>query len=269
MDLAAYLVRIGYDGQPRPDLATLKAVHRAHLQAIPYENLDVHLGRPGGIEIADAFDKLVTRRRGGWCYEMNGLLGWALQEIGFEVTRLCGGVMRGERGDDAVGNHLVLLVQIDGEPWIADTGLGDGIFEPIPLKEGPHQVAGFDFQLERLDKEWWRLRNHDMGGAPYFDFTLAPADPARLARVCQWLRTSPESMFTQLLMAFRFTPDGVVSLLGRVLRRIQPGRKTEHLIATPEELVATLHSEFGLDVPEAATLWPAICATHEVAFAKA
>lgn len=267
MDLAAYLARIGYDQAPRPDLATLKAVQRAHLRTIPYENLDVQLRRPGGIEIADAFDKLVTARRGGWCYEMNGVLGWALGEIGFKVTRLCGAVMRGERGEAAVGNHLVLLVDIDGEPWIADAGLGDGIFEPIPLQEGAHQVAGFDFRLQRLDPQWWRLTNHDMGGAPYFDFTLEPADPARLASICQWLRTSPDSMFTQLLMAFRFTDLGVTSLLGRVLRRVTPGRRTEQLIESPEELVAVLHREFGLDMPQAATLWPAICAAHTVAFA--
>jgi N-hydroxyarylamine O-acetyltransferase len=266
MDLAAYLARIGFDGAPRPDLATLKAVHRAHLQAIPYENLDVRLGRPGGIEVEGAFAKLVTAGRGGWCYEMNGLLGWALEAIGFQVTRLCGAVMRGERGDEAIGNHLVLKVDLDGQAWIADVGLGDGILEPIPLTEGPHRVAGFDFRLERLDPRWWRLHNHEMGGAKHFDFTLEPADPAKLAAVCQWLRTSPASIFTQAVLAYRFTPDGIVTLLGRVVRRMRPGERSDSLIESPEELVAVLSREFGLDVPEAADLWPSICATHEALF---
>lgn len=269
MELSAYLARIGHSGPVRPDLATLKALHRAHLFAIPYENLDVRLGRPGGIGAGHAFDKLVTGRRGGWCYEMNGLLAWALEEIGFPVTRLAGGVMRVERGDEVIGNHLVLKVDLDGEAWIADVGLGDGLIEPIPLIEGPHRVAGYDFRLERIDPRWWRLHNHDMGGAKSFDFTLEPAAPARLEAVCQFLRTSPDSIFTQAVLAYRFTPDGIVTLLGRVVRRVTPGRRADTLLANPEELVATLRSEFGLDVPEAAGLWPDICEKHEAFYSQA
>jgi N-hydroxyarylamine O-acetyltransferase len=263
MDLEAYFARIGYVGTPRPDLATLTTLHRAHLQTIPYENFDVRLERPAGIEVDPAFDKLVTRRRGGWCYEMNGVLGAALDEIGFSVTRLAGAVMRSVRGDEVVGNHLVLKVDIDGVAYLADVGLGDGVLEPIPLVEGPHRVAGFDFRLERLDAEWWRLHNHEMGGARDFDFTLAPADPRRLSQMCQWLRTSPESMFTQATLAYRHTPQGWVVLLGRVLRRIQPGVREDSLVESAADLVATLDREFGLDLPEAASLWPAICAKHD------
>src|SRR3954451_21382564 len=99
MELAAYLARIGYAGPVRPDLSTLRAVHRAHLQAIPYDSLDVQLGRPLTLDPAAAYDKIVRRRRGGWCYEMSGLLGWALGEIGFSVPRMAGAAMRAERGD--------------------------------------------------------------------------------------------------------------------------------------------------------------------------
>lgn len=268
MELAAYLARIGYAGQPRPDLATLRAVHRAHLQSIPYENLDVRLGRPLGIGVEQAFHKLVTGRRGGWCYEMNGLLAWALEEIGFKVTRMCGAVMRGVRGDETIGNHLVLRVDLDDGPWIADLGLGDGLLEPIPLRPGAHPVRGYDFQLEQLDATWWRLHNHEMGGARHFDFTLAPADPARLAAACQWLQTSPLSIFTQTVLAYRFAPDDdIAMLLGRILRRVGPGRRADRLIGTSDELVAVLKSEFGLDLPEAAGLWPSICEKHEAFYA--
>ena len=269
MELSAYLARIGHVGHVRPDLATLKAVHRAHLFAIPYENLDVRLERPGDITTEHAFAKLVTARRGGWCYEMNGLLAWALEEIGFSVTRLAGAVMRSERGDETIGNHLVLKVDLDDEPWIADVGLGDGLTEPIPMAEGVHHVAGYDFRLERLDARWWRLHNHDMGGAKSFDFTLEPADPARLGAVCQFLRTSPHSIFTQAVLAYRFTPDGIVTLLGRVVRRVTPGRRADTLIDGPDTLVAVLRSEFGLHLPEAASLWPDICAKHELFYSQA
>src|SRR5687767_1260505 len=99
MDIQAYFDRVGFTGVARPDLATLKVLHRAHALAISYENLDVQLGRPVTTDPAAAFEKIVRRGRGGWCYEMNGLLGAALDEIGFEVTRLAGAVMRSVRGD--------------------------------------------------------------------------------------------------------------------------------------------------------------------------
>lgn len=262
MDLGAYLARIGHDGPVRPDLATLKALHRAHLFAIPYENFDVRLERPVSLDVEKAFDKLVTRRRGGWCYEMNGLLGWALGEIGFSVTRLSGAVMRAERGDATLANHLVLKVDLPEGPWIADTGLGDGLTEPIPLAEGDYRVAGYDFRLERLDPDWWRLHNHEMGGAKSFDFTLAPADPAPMRAMCDWLATSPESIFTQATMAYRFGPSGIIMLLGRVLRHVSPGRRRDRLIESADEFVGLLADAFGLDIPEASGLWPGICATH-------
>ena len=125
MDLESYLQRIQYSGPVRADLECLRAVHRHHVQSIPYEDLDVQLGRPLDLDPERIRRKLIVERRGGWCYEMNGLLGWALEEIGFSVTRMTGGVMRSEEGDAAFGNHLVLRIDLDGESWIADAGLGD------------------------------------------------------------------------------------------------------------------------------------------------
>ncbi|WP_374573151.1 arylamine N-acetyltransferase [Phenylobacterium sp.] len=268
MDLQAYFDRIGYSGPARPDLATLRAVHRAHLFAIPYENLDVQLGRPLTTDPAAAFDKLVTRRRGGWCYEMNGVLGAALEEIGFKVTRLSGAVMRVVRGDAFIGNHLVLRVDLD-EPWIADVGFGDGGRDPIPLAEAEFASDSFPLRLERLDERWWRYHNHEHGGAPSFDFTAERADEARLSELCQWLQESPESMFVQNAVVQRHTPDSILQLRGRVLRRARPDGVESRLIGSADEYVDALSSEFGLDMPEAAELWPRICARHDELFAAA
>ena len=110
MDIDAYLARIDLSWPLPPTLETLTVVHRAHLRAIPYENLDVQLGRPVTIERPAIFEKIVSRHRGGWCYEMNGLLGWALGELGFRVTRVAGAVMREAMVDAFIGNHLVLKV---------------------------------------------------------------------------------------------------------------------------------------------------------------
>jgi N-hydroxyarylamine O-acetyltransferase len=269
MDLQAYFDRIGFSGPARPDLATLRALHRGHAFAIPYENLDVQLGRSVTIEPADAFEKLVRGRRGGWCYEMNGLLGAALDAIGFKVTRLAGGVHRATFGEVMVGNHLVLLVDLDGEPWIADVGFGDGPREPFPLREGPIVSEGFPYRLERLSDGWWRLHNYPGGGAPHFDFQTAPADPALLAAKCHELQTSPQSTFVLNAIAQRHAPGEIRLLRGRVFRRVRPQGHDEQVIGSADEFVALLRHEYDLDLPEAAALWPRICARHDEVFAAA
>ena len=265
MDLKAYFDRIGFNDEARPDLATLKALHRAHLLAIPYENLDVQLGRTVTTAPDAAFDKIVRRRRGGWCYEMNGLFGAVLDAIGFKVMRLAGGVGRDTAGDEKLGNHLVLLVDL-GEPWIADVGFGDGALEPFSLKAGAFSQDGYDFRLEQLDGGWWRLHNHPLGGASNFDFALKPADPALLAEKCHWLQTSPESGFVQNAVAQRWRPGEILQLRGRSLTRLRNGEKHTHLIGSADEYLEVLTREFDLRIPEAAALWPRIAARHEALF---
>lgn len=265
MDLQAYFDRIGYGGTPRPDLDTLRELHRLHLYAVPYENLDVQLRRPATIDPAAAFEKIVRRGRGGWCYEMNGLLGAALGEIGFKVTRMAGSVARGER-DRPLGNHLILRVDLD-RPYIADVGFGDGLREPVPLAVGPIHCAGYDFRMEALEDGWLRFHNHATGGAPFFDFEDRPASPDQLASTCLWLSTSPASIFVQTAICQRHRPDGIDVLLGRVLRDVTPAVKKDRLLGSAEEFVSVLLEVFGLDLPEAATLWPAICAKHDELFA--
>ncbi|HYE45930.1 MAG TPA: arylamine N-acetyltransferase, partial [Caulobacter sp.] len=249
-----------------PDLETLRAVHRAHHFAIPYENLDVQLKRPVATDPGAAFDKIVTRRRGGWCYEMNGLLGWALSEIGFKVTRMMAGVRREQDGDLAVGNHLILRVDLDDGPWMADVGFGDGPVDPYPIRPGPVNAGLFAYGLETLDDGWWRLRNHPAGGAPSFDFQIAPADEAALSARCDWLQSAPESGFVQNAVVQRHRPDRLLMLRGRSLRTLAPGIDQTRLIADADDYVATLRTDFDLDIPEAASLWPAILARHEALF---
>ncbi|HEY8572666.1 arylamine N-acetyltransferase family protein [Phenylobacterium sp.] len=267
MDLHAYLDRIGWRGEARPDLATLRELHRSHLLAIPYENFDVQLGRAVGLEPQDAFAKIVERRRGGWCYEMNGLLGAALEAIGFKVTRLAGGVHRAAMGDVMVGNHLVLRVDLE-EPWIADAGFGDGSLEPYPLKEGAFTAHGFDFRLERLGNGWWRFHNHPFGGAPNYDFHEEAGDPARLAERCGFLQSAPESPFVMNAVVQRFTPDGLLQMRGRTLRRVTPAGAAEELIGSADAYLEVLEREFGLVMPEAASLWPRIERRHAELFGE-
>jgi len=268
MHIDAYLKRIGLARPLPPTLATLSAVHRAHLRAIPYENLDVQFGRPVTIGRSAIFEKIVGRRRGGWCYEMNGLLGWALSELGFKVTRATGAVMRETSGDAALRNHLVLKVEMDEGLYLADVGFGDGPIEPIRIVEGPFVSGGLPFSVAKLDDEWWRLRNHPHGGAPSFDFNLAPVDEALLAAKCDEQQYSPQSHFVQNLFCFRFRDDGVVGLRGRVVRTVTACGYEDRILNSADELVRFFDEELDLRDPELASLWPKTCARHEVVMAQ-
>ncbi|MDE2498980.1 MAG: arylamine N-acetyltransferase [Alphaproteobacteria bacterium] len=267
MNIDAYLERIGFAASVRPDLSTLAALHRAHLLAIPYENLDVQLGRPLTIEPASIFEKMVTNRRGGWCYEMNGLFGWALQQLGFKVTRSAGAVMRDVSGDASIGNHLVLKVEFDDGVYLADVGFGDGPIDPIRVAPGTFVSHGFHFALSHEAQGWWRLHSHKGSGAPSFDFNLTEADESLLARKCDWLQTAEESVFVQNAVCQRHTPRGISVLRGRVLRDLTPDGHQDRLIADAGDYSAVLNKVFGLDLPDAASLWPKICARHEVLLA--
>ncbi len=268
MDIDAYLGRIGLTDRPPPTLEGLKALHRAHLAAIPYENFDVQLGRPVTIAVPAIYDKIVGRRRGGWCYEMNGLFGWALGELGFKVTRATGAVMRAAAGDAVIGNHLVLRVDLPEGVHLADVGFGDGPNEPFAVREGTFDSNGFPYAVERTGDGWWRLVNHPAGGAASFDFDPHPADETRLAAKCDELQTAETSVFVQNAVAFRQTPGAIDVLRGRVALRIRPDGTGKRLIENADDLVATLKDVFALDLPEAAGLWDKIAARHEQVMAE-
>ncbi len=269
MDIDAYLARVGLARPLPPTLETLTTVHRAHLRAIPYENLDVQLGRPVTIEQLSIFQKIVGRHRGGWCYEMNGLLGWALGELGFRVTRVAGAVMREALGDAFIGNHLVLKVELKEGIYLADAGFGDGPLDPIRIARGDFISAGFSFGLSQVDDVWWRLRNHPLGGAKSFDFTLNEADEALLAVRCHDLQTQEWSPFVQNLVCQRYTTHGLTILRGRVVRSVTPDGYEDCILNSAEELVEFLREGFDLRVPEAASLWPKICARHDAVMTAA
>ncbi|MDD3836962.1 MAG: arylamine N-acetyltransferase [Phenylobacterium sp.] len=266
-DIDAYLARIGYAGELNANLATLRALHRAHLLAVPYENLDVQLGRPLTTDPAAAFDKIVRRRRGGWCYEMNGAFGLVLEALGFPVTRLAGAVLRELLGADNLASHLVLKVDLE-ETWLADVGYGDGPIEPFEPVPGGYEQRGFEFGRELTDDGWLRMRNHRFAPRS-FDVRLEPADEVALAGKCDQLQTAPTSVFVNNAIVQRHTEDGLVLLRNRTLRRITPQGAEERLVDSPEDYVALLADPFGLDLPEAAPLWPRICAQHEASLIPA
>jgi len=268
MKLQRYLGRIEYGGPVKPNFDTLAALQEAHVCSAPFENLDVQLGRPLSVRIEDAYEKIVTNNRGGWCYEQNGLFGWALSEIGFDVTRIAASVMREQRGEASTASHLCLLV---GSPesktkYLVDVGFGGSMIRPIELQEAQHDQPPFNIGLERLDDRSWRFWE-DLGDGKFsFDFAEDPANESLLAQKSLFLQSDPASTFVLNLVAQRRSRDQHRMLRGRVFSIAKAGGIESTTADSPEALVSILVNEFRLDVPDVVSLWPRIVARHEELF---
>ncbi len=141
MNIAAYLNRVGYTGPAEPTPDVLRELHRCHMLTVPFENLDIGLGRKIVCDEAAFVRKIVDRRRGGFCYELNGAFAGLLRGLGFKVTLLSACVPRGDGTDGPEFDHLTLRVDLD-EPWLADVGFGDSFTEPLRLIVGAEEVQG-------------------------------------------------------------------------------------------------------------------------------
>jgi len=268
MKLQHYLDRIGYSGPVEPTLATLAALQQVHVCSVPFENLDVQLGRPLSILVDDAYEKIVLNSRGGWCYEQNGLFGWALSEIGFDVRRIAASVMREQSGAESEASHLCLLITSpeSNTKYLADVGFGGSMIKPITLAEGDHDQPPFKLGLERLDDGYWRFWESLGKGRFTFDFIDEPACESSLAKKCTKLQSDPSSSFVLNLTAQLRSPDQHSMLRGRVLTVAKAGATESKTLNSPEELVSALANDFHLDVHETTALWPRIVKRHEKLF---
>ena len=170
MDIDAYLARIGYTGPTSPSPATLSALHLAHLLTVPFENLDIGR-RPIVLDEAAFFEKIVTRRRGGFCYELNGLFAALLREMGFRVTLISGRVATSTGGFGPEFDHIALIVDLD-ERWLVDVGFGDSFLEPLRLdSRDPSSQRKLEYRVDATDGEWTVLRR-DTRWEPQYRFTV-------------------------------------------------------------------------------------------------
>ncbi|OWW00094.1 arylamine N-acetyltransferase [Rhizobium sp. R72] len=252
--LGAYLARIGVKPPARLDIGSLSQLHRAHLMSFTWEALDAFMGWPSAITPAAAFAKMVEKRRGGWCYEMNGLFGAALAALGFRVTRLCGGVDRERLGDIAIGNHLTLRIDLD-RPYLAEVGVADAIIEPVPLATGPISQRGFDFSIMPAAGGWLRFNNHVRGIAKSFDFRPDHSDEAAMLATHGWLMQDAASPFTNALAVLRHTENGYVALQNDSLRRVTANSVREQRITSADQLAETFETVFDLDIPKPGRVW--------------
>jgi N-hydroxyarylamine O-acetyltransferase len=255
MDVRPLLARLGVDAPLHADLPTLLRLHRAWRARVPYENVDIQLGGPINLDPEALLDKFGHRQRGGFCYEMNGALELLLRSTGFAVDVVEAGILRADRGDEAWGNHVALLVTVDGEHWLADTGIGDAFLEPLPLQTGEHRQGALTYRIERLEPDTWRVHHHPGGSVASYDVRSRPRALADFADRCRHLATSPESPFVRVLVAQHHRDGEELALRSRVVGT--PG--AQRVIATVEEFVEALGmflipvSDLGADAVEA--LW--------------
>ncbi|MET9961549.1 arylamine N-acetyltransferase [Streptomyces sp. NPDC006326] len=255
LDLDAYLERIGYagpvggGGELRADLPTLYAVHRAHTAAITFENLDVLLGRPVELGVKAIEDKLVHGRRGGYCYEQNSLLAAALERIGFEVSGR--GARNRTRGDSLLAvTHAVLVVTVEGEPWLCDAGFGhQGPVEPVPLARPGTEVAQGEWTYTVRAEEDGILALcllRDGAWRDLYAFSPQRYHPVDYVVLNHYSSSHPRSAFLGKVVV-QLPGDGVRrALVGRELTRLYPDGRSERQSVEPAELLALLDREFGL-----------------------
>src|SRR6201998_2264276 len=249
VDIPAYLARILYAGPTQANAETLRALHRAHLVAVPFENLDIHLGLKITIDEAAILNKVVVLRRGGFCYELNGAFAALLRALGFQVTLLSARVARANGGEGPEFDHLTLRVDLE-QPWLADVGFGESFLEPLRLVPGTEQEdpagkfrlqpVGERLQLAELSPEGtWKMQ---------YSFAQQPRKLEDFAAMCFYHQTSPESHFTQNRICTRATHDGRITLSGMKMIVTRNERREETMLGSDEEREQVLRELFGIRV---------------------
>ena len=259
-DLDAYLARVRLPARPTTDSYGLVAIQRAHRLAVPFENLDVALGRGIAIDSGAVFSKLVTAKRGGYCFEHNRLFLDALAAIGVEARPLLARVWLGA-GEAPPLTHTLSLVTLDGQPWIADPGFGGSYAPPMPLVDGAEADApdGARFRLQQDATHGWMLlregdpattdgRGTGEGWRPQYSFTTDTVWESDLAMGNWWSSTAPASRFRQLVIASIVLPHGFASLTDRRYRRRAGAEEAGGEIADPRVYRMRMSLMFGIDL---------------------
>lgn len=241
-----------------PSLSFPQALHEAHLLAVPFENLSIHYGQPITLQEAALFDKIVRRRRGGFCYELNGLFAWFLRQLGFEVTLLSAGVARSDGSFGPEYDHLTLLVHhLSGADWLADAGFGESFRQPLRLEPelAQEEAAGriyrlhkaYDESEENTNREYLVLQQFsEHKWQSHYRFTLQPHSLTDFTEMCHYHQTSPQSHFTQKRICSLANPTGRITLSDLLLIVTAHEQREERLLKSEEEYQQALAEQFGV-----------------------
>jgi N-hydroxyarylamine O-acetyltransferase len=248
LDLDAYVARVGVTGALHVDSATLTSLHRAHLAAIPFENLDVILGRGVSVDLDRVQAKLVHDRRGGYCYEHGVLFSAVLVRLGFTVRRLLARV-GGDLARPHARTHMTLFVDVDGQRWLADVGFGSGLLEPIPLEpEIPRRQGDWSYRLTRPTAGLWQLEElQDGTWVGQYTVEEQPQHQSDVVMANHFTSTWPGSPFVQRPVVVRKDEQQVRRLLGRELSFTRPGSAPATQTLEEAEIGPALR-DLGLDL---------------------
>jgi N-hydroxyarylamine O-acetyltransferase len=247
MDVRAYLQRIKYTGPVAPTAETLRLLQVAHLRTVPFENLSIHSGEPIVLDDKALFEKIVGRRRGGFCYELNGLFAALLRALGFDVAMLSAQVANagGMFGPDF--DHMTLMVTL-ADLWLVDVGFGDSFMEPLRLNEESPQ-GNNAYRIVREGEFFILVKHaHEEEWKSQYRFTLKPYQYSDYAEMCRYHQTSPQSHFTRARICSRATLVGRISLSDlRLITTNYDGIRQERIL-TNEEYATILRDHFGIVV---------------------
>lgn len=247
INAAAYLDRIGYHGPLRPTAETLRNLQVAHLLTVPFENLSIHAGEPIVLDDTALFEKIVTRRRGGFCYELNGLFAALLRALGFDASMLSAGAIGADGDYGPPFDHMALLVTLE-ERWLVDVGFGDSFREPLRLDSRDVQDQGE--RAYRIAEGGDRLTVSQRGSTGewrgQYRFTLERHAYPDYAGMCRYHQTSPQSHFTRQRVCSRAIPEGRITISGMQLIITVEGQRHERVLRGDDEYAAALREHFGI-----------------------
>jgi N-hydroxyarylamine O-acetyltransferase len=250
LDLAAYLARIGYDGDRTPDARLLATLHRNHAHRIPFENLDIRLGRTIRVDLASIQRKLVHDRRGGYCFEHNLLMAAVLRRLGFNVRQLAARVRLGSSQVRA-RTHMLLMVDLDTQPWLVDVGFGaQGFQEPLPFAPGEaFRRYNWHYRILAEDASWvLQTRAHERW-IDLYAFTREPQHWIDYKVANHYVSTHPDSQFATDLIVQRPTPQARYSLHDYELRIDRGTDVSARTLTDQAERLRILADTFDLRFP--------------------
>jgi N-hydroxyarylamine O-acetyltransferase len=240
--VAGYLARLGLTGPVAPTADWLERLHRAHVLAVPFENLDIHLDRPIRLDLDALFDKVVVDRRGGICYELNELFRGLLDSVGFRVTTVSGRVWLPDGSLSPPVDHSALLVDLDGT-WLVDVGYGDAFTIPHRLGD---EWSEPDRRLRTVPTTGgWRLEmDEGEGWAAVYDLDPTPRRLDEFVARCRWHETDPASFFRQVPVVTRATAAGRVAVVGGSFQVRSDGARTEQPVTEEGEITSEVQDHF-------------------------
>ena len=258
MNVDAYLKRINYTGSLERTPETLRALQLAHLLAVPFENLSIHSNEPIVLNEDALFSKIIDNRRGGFCYECNGLFAGLLRALGFDVKMLAAGVGRADGTFGPRFDHMTLMVTLD-DRWLVDVGFGDSFLEPLLLDSRSEQAQGTRaFRIEANNEHLILSRRNDVGDwQPQYRFDLEPHEFPDYEETCVFHQTSPDSHFTKGVICSRATSDGRITLSDmRLITTGSQQERDERSLSSREEFDQILRDQFGIVMQRVVSLPP-------------